>query len=291
MNRDRERRLLLERQLADLTNEVAVAATATPGPSTDEGGSAAQQLTAARAALATLETRLKPTHPDIGTMKRRIRELEQRAEQEALEKPVTKPVPAVEAARQRRLADLKNDLEQMDRQFASKAAEEKRLREVAASYQHKVDLAPTREAEMAELTRDYTTLTTLYGTLLSKKEESKISANLERRQIGEQFKLLDPARMPERPFSPNRQLINMGGIVAGLALGLLLVGLFEYRDVSIKTDEEVSGVLGLPVLAVVPHMQSDKERKRVFRRRLVVGVCLGSTVTACLAVVVYTLLR
>ena len=143
---------------------------------------------------------------------------------------------------------------------------------------------------MAELTRDYTTLQTLYGNLLSKKEESKIAANLERRQIGEQFKLLDPARMPERPFSPNRTMINLGGMVAGLAIGLVLVGLLEYRDVTMKTDDEVSGVLGLPVLAVVPHMQSDKERRRVLCRRIVVGLCLGSTVTACLAVVAYTLL-
>lgn len=294
MNRDRERRLLIERQLTDLSSEASAAAAATPSAPTvpsDGAGTAAQQLAAARTALASLELRLKPTHPDIGTMKRRVRDLEQRAEQEALEAPVTKPMPAAEAARQRRIIDLRNDLEQMDRQLANKAAEEKRLRDIAAAYQQRVDVAPTREAEMSELTRDYTTLQTLYGNLLSKKEESKIAANLERRQIGEQFKLLDPARMPERPFSPNRTMINLGGIVAGLAIGLVLVGLLEYRDVTMKTDDEVSGVLGLPVLAVVPHMQSDKERRRMLYRRIAVGLCLGSTVTACLAVVAYTLLR
>jgi len=296
-NRDRERRLLIERQLTDLSSESAAAAAAAtmapsaPTPPTEGAGTAAQQLAAARATLASLELRLKPTHPDIGTMKRRVRDLEQRAEHEALEAPVTKPPSPAEVARERRLNDLKNELEQMDRQLANKAAEEKRLRDIAAGYQQRVDLAPTREAEMAELTRDYTTLQTLYSNLLSKKEESKIAANLERRQIGEQFKLLDQARLPERPFSPNRSLINLGGIVAGLAIGLLLVGLFEYRDVSMKTDEEVSGVLGLPVLAVVPHMQSDTERRKMMYRRVFVNLCLGSTVTACLAVVAYTLLR
>ena len=62
-------------------------------------------------------------------------------------------------------------------------------------------MAPTRESELVELTRDYATLQGLYSSLLAKKEESKIAANLERRQIGEQFKLLDPARLPERPIS------------------------------------------------------------------------------------------
>ena len=55
---------------------------------------------------------------------------------------------------------------------------------------------PKRESELVELTRDYTTLQTTYQSLLAKREESKIAANLERRNIGEQFKVLDPARVP-----------------------------------------------------------------------------------------------
>ena len=72
-------------------------------------------------------------------------------------------------------------------------------------------MVPARETELAELTRDYTTLQQIYSDLLAKNEESKVAANLERRQIGEQFKLLDPARLPEKPISPNRLMINLIG--------------------------------------------------------------------------------
>ncbi|MCA1560492.1 MAG: hypothetical protein LC804_09580, partial [Acidobacteria bacterium] len=169
--------------------------------------------------------------------------------------------------------------------------EEARLRGLAASYQQRIEVAPTRESEMTELTRDYTTLQTLYTNLLAKKEESQISANLERRQSGEQFKLVDPARLPEKPISPNRPLINLFGIACGLGLGVALIALLEYRDASFKTDDEVTSVLSLPVLAVVPLMRSDVERKQVSRRNIAVGIGLGSTVTACLAVLVYTFIR
>ena len=143
---------------------------------------------------------------------------------------------------------------------------------------------------MVELTRDYETIQALYANLLSKKEESKIAANLERRQIGEQFKLLDPARMAEKPSSPNRDSINMLGMVGGLALGVALIALLEFRDKGLKTDDEVLSVLNLPVLAVVPVMQSSVERHQHIRNRLFLHVGLGSTVVGCLAVVAYSFL-
>ena len=70
---------------------------------------------------------------------------------------------------------------------------------------------------MTELTRDYTTLQGITLSLLGKKEDSKIATNLERRQIGEQFRLLDPARLPEKPFSPNRSRSELDGHGGGLA--------------------------------------------------------------------------
>jgi hypothetical protein len=131
----------------------------------------------------------------------------------------------------------------------------------------------------------------MYSSLLLKKEDSKLAANLERRQIGETFKLLDPARVPERPFKPNRQLFYLAGIVIGLGIGLGIIALLEYRDHSFRSDREVTRLLALPVLALVPVMQSDAERRRSFRRSVAANVALGTTVTACLAVVAYAFLR
>ena len=70
-----------------------------------------------------------------------------------------------------------------------------------ATYQRRIAVVPTHESELTELMRDYDTLEKTYTSLLTRKEDSKISADLERRQIGEQFKILDPAREPEKPVS------------------------------------------------------------------------------------------
>ncbi len=299
INRDGDRRLLLERQIADLESgplefEAAVVA-ADGGIST--ALSAAQQLAGAQAALVGLEQRLKPEHPDVLRMKRQVRDLEQKAEVEALllasasqsPRPTVGLSPGAQA-RRRRLSDLTGELEQLKRQMANKQAEEVRLRALVTTYTSRAEAAPTRESEMIELTRDYQSLQVMYTSLLAKKEDSKMAANLERRQVGEQFKLLDPARMAEKPFSPDRRRITMLGMAVGLALGVMLIAFLELSDKSFKTDEEVLSVLNLPVLAVVPFMQSTAEQKHQFRRGLLMNIGLGSTVVGCLALVAYSFL-
>ncbi len=298
INRDRDRRRTVERQLEDLQQEILPAlppVTLQAGDAAAQGGTAAQQLEAARASLQALELRFKPDHPEINLWKRRIRDLERKAEVEALNAPAGAPAVAAvspaEAARRKRIRDVQGELEALDREIASRQDEERRLRTIAGSYQRRMEMAPTRESELVELTRDYGTLQTIYQNLLTKNEEAKIAASLERRQSGEQFKVLDPARMPERPYSPNRLLIALTGIMVGLGLGIGLIAIAEYRDGSFRTDDEVASVLSLPVLAVIPVMLSNAERRRQLRRRVAVGVGLGATIMGAFAVVVYTLVR
>jgi len=73
----------------------------------------------------------------------------------------------------------------------------------------------------------YEVLKETYKTLLVRRLEARLSANLERRQIGEQFKLLDPARLPERAIGPARSTVNLAG--AGFGLGLGCIGIVARR--------------------------------------------------------------
>jgi polysaccharide chain length determinant protein (PEP-CTERM system associated) len=285
MNRDRERRLLLERQLADfeMTDSIPVPVAAPP-PSADPavaGGSSAEQLEAAITLRRTLLVRFKPDHPDVQALERRIKGLEQKvlAEQgvrTTSEGQAPRVASASEILKQNRMRDLRSNLQTVERDLAVKQESERQLRATIASYQAKANAAPTRESELTELTRDYTTIQNIYTSLLEKREASKLAANVERQQIGEQFKILDPARVPERPFSPNRLMIVAIGAVFGLLPGLALIGFLEYRDSTFKTEADIQRLLQLPVLALVPLMTSEKEVKRQRRRRM--AVALGAMV-------------
>jgi len=295
LDRDSDRRLILERAIGELESVGDLTPSndsVTIGPDgSPTGGTAAQQLEAARQQLAIVRMSRTEQHPEVRRWQQVIADLEKKAEAEALQAPVSGRVSASETARRKRLADLRAEMTNLDIQMKKKLAEEARLRATAVIYQKRIEAIPTRDAELMDMTRDYQTLTNSYNSLREKKVGSKLAANLERRQGGEQFKIVEPARVPEKPISPDRQQINLFGILAGLAAGVGLVALLEYRDQSFKTDDEVTSILALPVLAVVPLMQSDAERKQQTRRRLFIGLGLGSTVLGCLAVLVYTFVK
>lgn len=291
-DRDRDRRIVLERSIADAAAADPKAdglIAATPA-TTNAPMTPADQLEAARHALETLQARLTPQHPDVIRARKQVRDLE--AKVEATPAPATAsaaPVrlTATENARQLRLRNLEAELHNLDRQIASKEAEEQRLRGVMTSYQARVEAAPARESELIELTRDYTTLQQVYTNLLTKREDSKVAANLERRQAGEQFRILDPARLPERPFSPNRLKMNLMGAIAGLALGLGLAALLEYRDTTLRTDDDVMIAVSLPVLAMIPMMVTESEQRQQMRTRWLVAGTTAAAVAASVAVLLW----
>jgi len=249
LNRARDRKATLERQIADFE---AAEITVTPAAGPAGAETAAQQLELAQAKLQEMQGHYKDTFPDIQRQKRLIADLQKKADAEALARPLNAPATAAEVFKKGKLADGKAELQKLEKQIADMMEQEQRLRGSIGTYQKRIEAAPARDAELTELTRDYRTLQATYTGLLVKQEDSKVAANLERRQIGEQFKILDPARLPERPSSPNRQQLQMFGIGLALGLGIALAALIEYLDKTLKSEMDVRAALNLVVLAGIP---------------------------------------
>jgi polysaccharide chain length determinant protein (PEP-CTERM system associated) len=250
LNRDRDRLDQLQRQLLETQHSeipvlppVAVVPNAAP--------SVGQQVETAEATLRQLEARLTPQHPDVMRAKAAVERLRKQIDSAPDGSPVL-ATSAAEIARRNRIAQLQAEIDSVTRQITAKQADEERLRGRGASYRARVEAAPMREADIVALTRDYETLQRQYRSLVEKYEESKVAANLERRQIGEQFRILDPAQVPERPYTPNRVVITAAGAVAGLLLGAGLVGFREFRNRTLRTRADVAWCIGLPVLAAIP---------------------------------------
>ena len=288
-NRDRDRYAALDKMLNELPAVASAAPLPQPNRRNDQPNlaSAASQLEVARAELRGLELRLKPEHPDVGRAKRLVAELEEKANAEALAQPISTvgPAPAApmsERAIQQRSEQIRGEMQEIRQRLESERRERARLEASIATLTARVQASPGLQTQMTELMRDYGTLQEGYTSMLRKSQESQVALKLEQRQIGEQFRVIDGARLPERPFSPNRFRINMFGILGGLAVGLGLVALLEYRDTSFKSDEDIMTTLALPVLAVIPVMTNEGERRVARRKRYLL---LASASAVCMLLV------
>ena len=181
-----------------------------------------------------------------------------------------------QVAHQESLQQMRAELESLGRQIEFKEAEDSRLREVVAEYERRIEAIPGVESEWISLSRDYDTQQEAYRGLLSKSEQANVAADLERRQVGEQFRILDPPHVPMKPASPDRLRISALGTVGSLFLGLALAALVELRDSTFRTGGEIVELLTLPVIALVPYIESKAERRWRRARRW-----LASSATAC----------
>ncbi len=278
ITRDRTEILLAQRELSDLMGE-------------GSGGGGSERMEAplvtpyddalakARVTLEGLEMRLTADHPDVVRQRRAVADLEERVQSAQLQRPVSGANPAptqqrlsqAELTRRNRITELRRREQLLTQQVANRQRELQNRQSQVAMYQGRLDAVPAREAEMVSLVRDYETLKNRYTTLLNNSEQAKVASNMERRQVSEQFRITEPPRIPEQPYSPDRQRLTMLGAALGLGLAVLLVGILEYRDTSFRTDQDLIQALALPVVAVIPTMLTSVERHGRRRRRLMLA--------------------
>jgi polysaccharide chain length determinant protein (PEP-CTERM system associated) len=264
--RANERRQLITRSLAEL--DLTSGAVSSASPSVAE--SAAARLSLLRQELAQLQTRASDKYPDVIALKEQIRVLEQRAAAEAAT-PKTggkREGPELKAAPQNPyVVSLMQQLDQANVEAKATNEEIAGLQRQINVYQRRIENTPKREQELALITRDYETTRDLFRSLLAKRGEAGIAADLEEHQKGSSFRIIEPAAMPERPVGPNRVRLLLVGLVLALGASAVAVVLAEQVDTSYRTVDEVRSTVPVPVLSTIPKITTEQDRVRVVRQR------------------------
>jgi polysaccharide chain length determinant protein (PEP-CTERM system associated) len=212
-----------------------------------------QQIVAMEAELATLKTKYTDDHPDVIRLKRNIANAKKAAE--AAPKAGTSADAVAKATEPPAVKQLRDQIHQFEVEIQDRTAQQEEIREKITKYQARMEETPATAQEYKSLTRDYQAALEFYNNLSKNRQQADMASNLERRQESEQFRVLDPARFPDRPSFPKQINFLAGGFGGGLALGLGLTVLLEMRDTSVRTDRDVEALLHLPVLAVVPELK------------------------------------
>jgi polysaccharide chain length determinant protein (PEP-CTERM system associated) len=228
------------------------------------------KLSALKNELALLQARYTDNYPDIVQLKNKIAMLE--ATQSAQKSLTTEEeLPSKKIEQQASISNNKSRLQEMNlrSEILSVNSQIKKTESDIDWYQTKVKDTPTRAQEMLSLNRDYNNLNNQYNTLLNKELDSELSLSMEKKQEGEQFKIIDLAKVPFKPIKPNVQKLALLILALGLGAGCGFAYLIEIMDTSFRGSEEIEKELTIPILMTMPIIYTQLEmiknkRKKIF---------------------------
>jgi uncharacterized protein involved in exopolysaccharide biosynthesis len=230
-----------------------------------------QQLDKLRSQLADLSSHYTDQHPDVRKLKEGIAETERMKQQLTTEQNIESD--QSKSAASTVTADSSDmhtpSMMQLDSQLKSNQIEianrqramdvtEKEIR----AYQARLNQAPVREQEYFDITRGYEQSKANYDSLLKKKNDSEMATNLELKQQGEHFRILDPPSLPQKPYSPNRIKMCAMGLGLGLLLGAGLVIGAEFLDDRVYNEEELKKLLPIGIISEIPTIPTAEEDRQ-----------------------------
>ena len=276
-----DRKAYLEAQVSLLEKSITVTDNGQT-LSVDPSQSLEQQLAFKRARLADLTAKYTPMYPSVVAARQEVTELERRlAESQgsaSLRPDGKKPGSALPASASSlsggtgEIRRMKDQLKSHEVEIASLKREKNTIEKNIAAVERKVEQSPKREQEMISLIRDYENQKKSYDDLLGKKLQADVSQNLEKRQKGTQFQILDPANLPQGSFKPDRKKAMLIALLLAVALGFGGSIFLESMDQTLHDVRSFKHLYKVQILGTIPAVQGPESRgELVLRRAAVIG--------------------
>jgi polysaccharide chain length determinant protein (PEP-CTERM system associated) len=282
---EREERLRDEKnRLASLEIEIKAQKESLAGGTIISEKGEAMTLPQLKNQLYTLQSSYTERHPDVIRLKAKIADIEAKLKSGQLkssegantntalneEQPLSSKILGGQIRQQREIKTQIIDLEEDIR----------KLKNEIRIYQQRIERTPKREEELMTLNRDYQNIQASYSSLLNRKLEAEVAVNMEKKQKGERFSILETAQVPLYPVSPNIQILFILAVMGAFSVGFGLIFLLDYFDVSLKNPDDFESDLGIAVLATVPKIYQKKDIRLKRLNRVFTGVSL--LVAVCL---------
>jgi tyrosine-protein kinase Etk/Wzc len=187
----------------------------------------------------------------------KLSELE--VQKRALLTDYTEAYPAVKALKGQIEEVQKKILSTYETSTANLAKQQDTVAQQLASYEKQMQKLPMAERDLARLTRISKVSADIYTFLLQKHEEARIA----KASTISNINIVDPAIAADWPIKPKKLQYLLLGLIIGLALGVGLAFFQEYLDDTIKNADEAKRVMGLPLLAVIPHIPGYEPKTNI----------------------------
>lgn len=220
-----------------------------------------------RQLLTDLKSRFSDQYPDVVKTSIQIKELERQIKAANLDPNGSRPDNPAYIALDSQLAGTRSEIESAKRQISDAVKRRD-------SYQLRISSSPRVEEGYKNLLVERNNLQQKYDDLSKKAMEARVAHGMEKEQLGERFTLVDPARLPDRPTSPNVPAILLIGLILGTGAGVGAAALKESSDQSVRDIDDLARLTGLPVLVTIPPLVTGEDRVYVGRKRVLTAAVL-----------------
>lgn len=159
----------------------------------------------------------------------------------------------------------------------------------------KINSIPNVKVALEGVTNQLELAKSAYDETLKKYNNAQQQVERESNAQGETIRVVDPANLPQTPENASKRPLLMGlGALLGLGLGFLLAAVFEIpRLMTVQSIEDAKHYTGLPVLASVPDLLTDKEiaaGRRTYALKVVAG-CIAALISVPVLIVLLQMSR
>lgn len=208
-------------------------------------------------------------HPDVVRVQYQIRDLEDELRKEESRREMRKSQSPDSldgtAAYNPLYAELRSRLAEASRTSTATAARVDTAQSLLEEELERSRRIASSESALAELTRDYEVNRDLYQDLLKRRENARVSMNLDAEQRGLSFRIQEPAAMPLLPSGLRTMHLAGGGLLLGLLAPLgLLFGVVKY-DPRVRSPRQIERDAGVKVLSTMPAYRTQQRRRHTIR--------------------------
>jgi polysaccharide chain length determinant protein (PEP-CTERM system associated) len=232
--------------------------------------------------LDTLRLSYLDTYPDVVQLKLQIQELSDRMNEERVRREQTKrsgrsePDESVvnnpiyqnlrreQSQTQGTIEALNARIEELQRQLQNEVGRGKRMH--------------SSDARLAELTRDYQINRDIYQDLLRRRENARVSMNMDRERRGLSFKIQEPVTLPQSPVGPRFLQFVVGGMILGVLIPLGLLYARLCFDPRIRIGSQITVSRKLPIVTSIPHLWSPGELKSLRWELVLLTMVVAGTI-------------
>ena len=186
--------------------------------------------------------------------------------------------------------NLKIQIESSEMELVKFYEEKKRIKDEIAKYQKKIESTPLVEKAYNNMMLDYANARSKYNEIKSKLMAADIAQGMEESKRGERFTIIEPAQYPEKPYKPNRIAIIIISFILSFGMALGIAAIFENMDTTIKTTDQLSSIVGYPVLSTIHHVRTDKDRQKQRKKKIIISFATISIIILTLIIVNFFLI-